>query len=67
MTYTPTDARSRNKSTPARMRGEREEQQARVRLQRLALSDQATQQTANAEPLAQRRLWWPLLGQSRAG
>jgi hypothetical protein len=67
MTYTPTDARSRNKSTPARMRGEWEEQQARVRLQRLALSDQATQQTANAGPLAQRRLWWPLLGQSRAG
>jgi hypothetical protein len=64
MTYAPTDASSSNKGTSARMRRDREKQQAR--LERLAFSDQATQQTANAAPLAERRLWWPLLGQGRA-
>jgi hypothetical protein len=66
MTHTPTDARNRNKSAPARMRGEREEQQARLRLERLAHSDQKTQQAANGVPAAQRRPWWPLLGRSPA-
>jgi hypothetical protein len=65
MTYSPTDAHKSNKNKPARMRNDQEKQQ--ILLQRLALSDQATQQSANGVPLAQRRPWWPLLGQSRAG
>jgi hypothetical protein len=59
MPYTPTDARNNNKSTWARMREDREELRQQARLQKMALSDQAIQQTANAPPLAQRRPWWP--------
>jgi hypothetical protein len=47
------------------MRDDQEKQQ--IRLQRLTLSDQATHSTANAVPLAQRRPWWPLLGQAALG
>jgi hypothetical protein len=65
MNYTPTDASNGNKSTPARMRRDREEQQAR--LEKLAFSDQTTEQAANTVPLAQRRLWGLLLGRRRAG
>ena len=43
----------------ARMREDREELRQQARLQKMALSDQAIQQTANAPPLAQRRPWWP--------
>jgi hypothetical protein len=58
MTYTLTDARNGNKSTLERMREDQEEWRQRARLQKLAFSDQATQQAANAVPLAQRRPWW---------
>jgi hypothetical protein len=64
MTYSPTDARNRNKGTLARMRKDQERQQAR--LEKLAFSDQTIQQAANAVPVAKRRPWWPLLGRSCA-
>jgi hypothetical protein len=53
-----TDARNGNKRTLARMRAELEEWRQQARLQKMAISDQAIQRSANTVPLSQRRPWW---------